>query len=175
VAEAQESFGCRGLRVQLKWPVPVAALRYFSPAGDFAGRLRASGLALPGTGQARQEPGRGLILAWSSPTETVCLAPAEHSLTDLARSLAGAADGCLVDLTGAFALVQLSGERIADLVCRLGGSASLPRVGEARRSRLADVPVRALCVQEGEVSLLVERGFGEHLLGWIRATVLDLS
>ena len=173
MAEAHESLECRGLRVQLKWPVPVAALRYFSPAGDFAGRLRASGLALPGTGQAREE--HGLILAWRSPTDTLCLAPAAHSLTDLARTLAGAADGCLVDLTGALALVQLAGERIADLVCRLGGSASLPRPGEARRSRLADVPVLALCVQEGEVSLLVERGFGEHLLGWIRATVLDLS
>jgi len=171
VAEAQESFGCRGLRVQLKWPVPVAALRCFSPAGEFAGRLRASGLALPGTGQAREE--RGLILAWRSPTDTLCLAPAADSLTDLARALAGAADGCLVDLSGALALVQLSGERIADLVCRLGGSASLPRPGEARRSRLADVPVLALCLQEGEVWLLVERGFGEHLLGWVRATVLD--
>jgi hypothetical protein len=173
MAEAHDSLGCRGLRVQLKWPVPVAALRYFSPAGDFAGRLRATGLALPATGQARQEPGRGLILGWRSPTETVCLAPAAQPLTDLARILAGAADGCLVDLTGAFALVQLADERIADLVCRLGGSASLPLPGEARRSRMADVPVLALGVQEGEVSLLVERGFGEHLLGWIRATVLD--
>jgi len=171
VAEAQESLECRGLRVQLKWPVPVAALRCFSPAGEFAGRLRASGLALPGTGQAREE--RGLILAWRRPTDTLCLAPAAHSLTDLARTLAGAADGCLVDLSGALALVQLSGARIADLVCRLGGSASLPRPGEARRSRMADVPVLALCRQEGEVWLLVERGFGEHLLGWVRATVLD--
>jgi hypothetical protein len=38
---------------------------------------------------------------------------------------------------------------------------------------MADVPVLALCRQEGEVWLLVERGFGEHLLGWVRATVLD--
>jgi hypothetical protein len=173
MADAYEPFWCRGLRVQPKWPVPVAALRYFSPAGDFAGRLRATGRALPATGQAREE--RGLILAWRSPTETVCLAPELQSLTDLGLNLGGAADGCLVDLTGAFAVVHLSGERIADLVCRLGGSASLPPPGEARRSRMADVPVLALCVQEGEVSLLVERGFGEHLLGWIRATLLDFS
>ncbi len=171
MAEAQESLECRGLRVQLKWPVPVAALRYFSPAGDFAGRLLTSGLALPETGEALER--HGLILAWRSPTDTLCLAPAAHSLTDLARTLAGAADGCLVDLSGALALVQLAGERIADLVCRLGGSASLPRPGEARRSRMADVPVLALCRQEGEVWLLVERGFGEHLLGWVRATVRD--
>jgi hypothetical protein len=171
MADAYEPFGCRGLRVQPKWPVPVGALRYFSPAGDFAGQLRATGLALPETGQARE--GRGLILAWRSPTETVCLASELQSLTDLGHQLGGAADGCLVDLTGAFVIVCLAGERIADLSCRLGGSASLPLPGEARRSRMADVPVLALCVQEGEVSLLVERGFGEHLLGWIRATLQD--
>lgn len=173
MAEADEQLGCRGLRVQLRWPVPVAALRYFLPAGNFASRLLATGLALPETGQALER--RGLIFAWRSPTETVCLAPAVQSLTDLGPSLGGAVDGCLVDLTGALALVQLSGERIADLVCRLGGSASLPLPGEARRSRMADVPVLALCVREGEVALLVERAFGEHLLGWMRATVQDFS
>jgi hypothetical protein len=173
MAEAQQQLECRGLRVQLRWPVPVGALRYFSPAGDFAGRLRAAGLALPETGQAREERGRGLILAWRSPTETVCLATSEQVLTELGQPLAAAADGCLVDLTGAFAVLHLAGERIAELCDRLGGSAWLPQPGEARRCRMADLPVLALCVQQGEVSLLIERGFAEHLLGWIRESLLD--
>jgi hypothetical protein len=40
---------------------------------------------------------------------------------------------------------------------------------------MADVPVLALCVTGEEVQLLVDRGFAEHLLGWIRETLLDFA
>ena len=172
--EVLEELQCRGLLVRLQWPAPAAALRYFSPTGRLAQGLRATGVTLPQTGQARQS-GRELVLAWRSPTETLCLATTPEALQGLRQSAAGAADGSFVELTGALAIVELAGERIADLLCRLGGTASQPLSGESRRSRMADVPVLALSVREGEVCLVIERTFAEHLLGWIRATVRDFS
>jgi len=50
-------------------------------------------------------------------------------------------------------------------------TASAP--GEARRSRLADVPVLALAVRAGETLLVVDRGYAAHLMAWIRETLLD--
>jgi len=68
-----------------------------------------------------------------------------------------------------------SGDRLAELLSRFGGTASVPRPGEARRSRLADVPVLALSVRPGEALLLVDRAYAEHLMGWIRETLLDFE
>jgi len=59
----------------------------------------------------------------------------------------------MVELTGGLQIVRLTGVRTADLLCRLGGTASVPAEGEARRSRLADVPVLALSVRTGETLL----------------------
>ena len=78
-----------------------------------------------------------------------------------------------MNLTGGLQVLRLTGDRIADLLCRLGGTACVPGAGEARRSRLADVPVLALCVRAGETLLVVDRGYAEHLLLWIRETLLD--
>jgi hypothetical protein len=33
--------------------------------------------------------------------------------------------------------------------------------------------VLALCVEEGQILLVVERVYSEHLLGWIRDTAAD--
>ena len=90
-------------------------------------------------------------------------------------SLAGAVDGCLVELTGGLDVLRLSGERIDDLLRRLGGAGSVPRPGESRRSRLADSAVLALSLQPCETLLVVERSLRPHLLGWIRETVRDLE
>jgi hypothetical protein len=95
--------------------------------------------------------------------------------SQLAARLAGSSDGCFVDLSGGVKVVRLSGERTADLLCRLGGTASVPRPGEARRSRLADVPVLALSLHELETLLLVERAYLPHVLAWIRETILDFT
>jgi len=81
----------------------------------------------------------------------------------------------VVDLTGGVRIVRLTGVRIAELLCRLGGAASVPAAGEARRSRLADVPVLALAVRGGETFLLVDRAYLPHLLAWVRETLLDFD
>lgn len=173
MAEASLPVACPGLSVQLESCVPAAALRYFSGDGEFAATLAAAGAALPATGAAYAT--RGLVLAWRSPTETLVLAHTPQPLANLKAALANVTGGCFVELTGALSVVRLAGGRIEDLLCRLGSSASLPREGESRRSRMADVAVLALCVQQDEVRLVLDRTYQPHLLGWIRATLPDLG
>jgi hypothetical protein len=163
MAASAPQLQCPGLTVHLEVNVPAAALRYFSREGVFANRLRAAGLTLPDSGCA-VEPERHLILAWRSPSETLCLARDEARLAQLKEAVGAQSDGCLVELTGALTVLHPAGPRIGELLARLGGSASL-----------ADVPVLALCVADDEVPLVVERTYAEHLLGWIRETLLDFE
>jgi hypothetical protein len=150
----------------------VATLRYFAAAGPFAAAVAAAtGMPLPAALEAREEA--QLILAWRSPTETLCVTRSTTRLAELAASLATCAEGCMVELTGGLRVVRLTGLRIADLLCRLGGTASVPAPGEARRSRIADLPVLALSVRAGETLLLLDRAHLPHLLAWIRETLLD--
>jgi len=154
----------------------VATLRYFDPAGNFAGALRAAtGATLPEPLEARESAGAQLILAWRSPTETLCVARSAAHLAAFSARLGTPADGCIVDLSGGVRIVRVSGHRIADLLCRLGGAASVPAPGEARRSRLADVAVLALSVNPGETLLAIDRAYLPHLLAWIRETLLDFE
>ena len=149
----------------------VGTLRYFDRAGPFAEAVRSAvSAALPEPLAARELMEGHLILAWRSPTETLCVTRNPARLAELAARLADAADGCLIDLSGGVRIV-----RLADLLCRLGGTASVPHAGEARRSRVADVPVLALSVRAGETLLAVDRAYLPHLLAWIRETLLDFE
>jgi hypothetical protein len=47
-------------------------------------------------------------------------------------------------------------------------------VGEALTSRLAELAVLALCVRAGEILLLVDRVYADHLWAWIRESAADL-
>lgn len=165
-----------GLAVRVEEGMQVATLRYFEAGGAFAATVReATGAALPRPLEAVESADGQLTLAWRSPTETLLLTPSAERLAQLEARLASASDGCLVDLSGGFKVLRVMGERVAELLCRLGGTASVPRPGEARRSRLADVPVVALSVRPGETLLLVDRAYAEHLTGWIRETLLDFA
>lgn len=174
MAEGRVAGEFAGVQVRVEASAPAAALRYFACDGEFASAARHAGAELPGLLAAR-DTGRELVLAWRSPTETLCLARSAQRLRQLREALQGKSGGCCVELTGALTLVYLGGERIPELLARIGGAASLPGVGEARRSRMADVPVLALCVRASEVLLVVDRGYAEHLLGWIRETLLDFA
>ena len=152
----------------------VATLRYFTREGEVADTVRAvTGMPLPPVLEAREEA--QLILAWRSPTETLCITRSTTRLAELGASLAASTEGCMVELTGGLRIVRLTGQRIADLLCRLGGTAAVPAAGEARCSRLADVPVLALSVRAGETLLVVDRAWLLHLLAWIRETLLDFA
>jgi sarcosine oxidase gamma subunit len=154
----------------------VAALRYFVGDGAFAAAVRElTGLALPQVLQAACTADGQLLLAWRSPTETLCLTDSKARLSDLEAKLTGVADGCLVNLSGGLKVMRVTGERISDLLSRLGGSGSIPRPGEARRSRMADVPVLALSLKAGETLLVVDRAYADHLCAWIRETLLDFA
>jgi heterotetrameric sarcosine oxidase gamma subunit len=171
-----EPMEAAGLAVRVDEGVHVATLRYFDSGGAFAAAVReATGAALPGPLEAAESPDGELTLAWRSPTETLLFSESAQRLAQLESRLESVPDGCLVDLTGGLEVLSVSGERPAELLCRLGGTVSVPPAGQARRSRLADVPVLALCVRPGEVRLVVDRAYAEHLTGWIRETLLDLS
>ena len=157
----------------------IASLRYFDPAGSFSAAVQnVIGRPLPQALRADSATIGGdakFILAWRSPTETLLLSTDQRALVDLKERLAGETDGCMVDQTGGLCAVRVCGGRAGDLLLRLGAAASIPGVGEARSSRLADLPVLALCVQPGTLILLVERVYLQHFLGWIAATAADLQ
>jgi len=169
-----EGMKANGLTVRSAEPMQAAALRYFEVGGGFARAVRdATGAALPPVLTAVEAGAGELTLAWRSPTETLLLTPSAARLAQIEEQLAGAGDGCLVNLSGGLRVLRVTGERISDLLCRLGGTGSIPRPGEARRGRMADVPVLALCVRAGETLLVVDRTCTEHLMGWVRETLLD--
>ena len=152
----------------------VATLRYFTRDGLVADVVRgATGMPLPAALEASEEA--QLILAWRSPTETLCVTRSATRLAELGARLAACAEGCMVELTGGLRIVRLTGLGIAELLCRLGGTASAPAPGEAKRSRMADVPVLAISLHAGETLLVVDRVYLPHLLGWIRETLLDFG
>lgn len=172
----QERINSQDLVACVEETMHVATLRYFDRAGPFADAACAAlGARLPEPLAARELMEGQLILAWRSPTETLCVTRSIARLTELTAQLAGAADGCIIDLSGGVRIVRLTGLRIADLLCRLGGTASVPGAGEARRSRLAEVAVLALSVRAGETLLVVDRAYLPHLLAWIRETLLDFE
>ena len=172
MADVSVDVGPVGVTVDVEAAPPCAALRYFSSEGEFAAAAAAAGASLPGARAAR-DTGRDLVLAWRSPTETLCVAGSGARLAQLCQALEGVPGGCCVELTGALTVIRLNGERVADLLARIGGAESFPAAGEARRSRIADVPVLALSVSAPEVRLVVDRGHAPHLIGWIRETLLD--
>jgi sarcosine oxidase gamma subunit len=168
-----------GLSIALDRTVSVISLRYLEPAGEFASAVeKALGARLPAALKAVTIPaiaGRGdLILAWRSPTETLLLSADGAALTEMAAALTNFADGCWVEQSGGLWAVRIQGAMSGDLLLSLGSSASIPAPGEARTSRIAELPVLALCLRAGEILLLVERVYAEHLLGWIGATLGDL-
>jgi sarcosine oxidase gamma subunit len=191
VDNSQELFGAievNGLTVDGIRGMQVASLRYFDPAGNFAGvakeligralpqPLRADSATLSSATLGSTTLGGDVkfILAWRSPTETLLLSADRGAFAHLKDSLASVPDGCLVDQTGGLCAVRVSGSRAGDMLLRLGSSASIPAVGEARSSRLADLQVLTLCVQPDTLILLVERVYLAHLLGWMSTTVADL-
>ena len=68
----------------------IATLRYFAREGSFADTVRAlTGMPLPGLLEAREEA--QLMLAWRSPTETLCVTRSTTRLAELGASLAASA------------------------------------------------------------------------------------
>ena len=164
-----------GVTLEADVPLHAVTLRYFEPQGPFALAAAAHcGVALPGAVTAAAAP-RGLILAWRRPTETLALCEEAARLTDLAEKLCACPGGHVVDLSGGLKVLRLKGAGVGELMSRLGGHGTLPREGEARRGRLADVSVLAICVRAGEILLVVDRAYAPHLLAWVRASAADLE
>jgi sarcosine oxidase gamma subunit len=158
-------------------PLHAATLRYLDAQGPFAmAAADAAGVPLPaapGATVVAAGAAAGVLLATLRPTETLALSEAAAPLAVLRDALAGVAGGCVVDLTGGLKVLRLRGARLAELMSRLGGGGTTPRVGEARRGRLADVGVLALGVGKDEILLIVDRAYASHLTTWIEETLAD--
>jgi hypothetical protein len=158
-------------------PLYAATLRYFDARGPFAlAAAEAAGVPLPeplGAAVVTAGPAAGVLLASLRPSETLALSETAALLTVLRNALASVAGGCVVDQSGGLKVLRLRGARLAELMSRLGGGGTIPRVGEARRGRLADVGVLALCVRPEEILLIVDRAYALHLTTWIRETLAD--
>jgi sarcosine oxidase gamma subunit len=165
-----------GVRISLEPDIHMASLRYFDVSGAFSVAMGAiigvrfpeklCAIAVPQHGDAKR-----MILAWRSPTETFLLCDDSSVIRRLEAEAEILNDGCVVDQTGGALVLRVSGKCVAGLFARMGGQATLPNLGEARRSRLADVPVLALQVQADEILLVVQRVYAEHLMMWIRVSV----
>jgi sarcosine oxidase gamma subunit len=164
--------------VRVQRQVEVASLRYFDTADHFVATAREFlGTPMPAPlralrAEARQG-GAPLILLWRSPTETLLLCYDPSALAGLEERLAPEMDGCMVVQTGGIRVLRVAGPRARDLLLRLGSTATIPGLGEARTGRMAELQVLTACVQAGEYLLLVERVYANHLLEWVRATVAD--
>jgi len=167
-----------GVSIRADRGLLVASLRYFDRAGGFAAAVReAVGRPLPEPLRAFQigsaTQGSYVILAWRSPTETLLLSNDRAAFEGLERQLAAAADGCMVNQTGGVCVLRAQGDKAGHLLLRLGAAAAIAGLGEARSGRLAELQVLTACVQAGEILLLVERVYANHLIEWIRATAAD--
>ena len=183
MADGQDNAACVTVR-----PVAFArtgALRYFGAAGAFAADvaahaggpvpqpLRAVHYAAEGAGANLSEPPSGIILAFRSPTETWVLCNATATFDAIERFAEQRADGCLVEQTGGIWCCSVSGARGGDFLARLGSILAVPRPGQAFTGRFADVAVTCACVRAGEMILLADRVYADHLTAWMRATLDD--
>lgn len=168
-----------GLSISLERALSAASLRYLDPAGEYARAAeRVLGVKLPAALEAVTTSSTAVraecILAWRSPTETLLLSTQAAGFGQLAAQLIDAADGCTVDQTGALWAVRIRGARIRELLMRMGSTATIPQLGEARTGRIAELSVLALCVRPDETLLAIDRVHAAHLLGWIGETANDL-
>jgi sarcosine oxidase gamma subunit len=178
VASRELSVKVAGLSFGLQPALHIGSLRYFDAAGPMAANVReVVGGPLPGPRAAVRyalTSSVEIVLAWRSPTETLIMTTDEAALAAVAdRAAPDPSAGCLVDQTGGLRAWQLGGERARDLLVRIGSAASVPAFGEARISRIAELPVLVACVRDDAFCLLAERVYGEHLVGWIRETAAD--
>jgi len=156
----------------------VASLRYFDAAGNFAADLAGVlGGPLPAAqhavcyGTAGSSP--EVVLAWRSPTETLLVCGA--ALLDAIETFAAPrSDVSVVDQTGGIRAWTLTGVRVSDVLLRLGAPSVIPPPGGARIGRLAELTVLLCCVRPGEILLLVDRVYEQHLMAWVRETGADL-
>ncbi len=190
----EEGFSADGLSVRWDHGLAIASLRYFDPASSFATEvaevlggplpepLRAHRRLLVTAGDCAGTRAEGaakgeseLVLAWRSPTETLLVTADAGCLSRVDGFAANRSDGCLVDQTGGILTLMVAGARASDLLLRLGSTAAVPALGEARTSRLAELSVMSLCTRPGEILLLVERVYVRHVFGWIRETIADFK
>jgi sarcosine oxidase gamma subunit len=150
VAEHPLRIEAAGLVLEPLEGLGVGSLRYFDASAAVPRELTAAlGGALPDALRAVLRA-KGVVAAWRAPSETLIVADTDTALGAIGQAAQSAGEwGCWVDQTGGLRVWRLTGERMGELLARVGSTASMPKLGEARV-------------------------YEPHLLGWLRETAADL-
>ena len=158
-----------GVQARVLWPMHVVCLRaldFQAPAWTDA--LRAAGIdVLPRPGHFT---GHDLRVVWSRPTECLALTQDKTTAVALLDSLRpGAwALGYAADRSTGMIAVELGGAGIDGLLKRLVDAGSIPMdPGRATRSRMIDVGVYLMRLEDQKLWLLVDRAHADYLSAWL--------
>jgi hypothetical protein len=181
IAQVNSGVDEAGLSIHPVTPLWIASIRFFDAAGEYMRGLAGwVGGPMPGPLQVLRHAGnpRGtmpdsqILLASRSPNEILLMCGQARVVAALEDFAAGRGDGCVVNQTGAYRGWEIAGERAPEFWSRLG-SASLPALGEARMSRVAELTVMTSSVEAGSTLVLVDRLYSDHLAGWMAETLRD--
>jgi heterotetrameric sarcosine oxidase gamma subunit len=169
-----------GVSVELQPRFQAASLRYFELDGAFTRMVRsATGLNVPvelgathGIDAAEQTV---TLLAWRSPNETTLLTTNTGLLDALQTAAAALGDGCVVDQRGGLLVLRARGKAVPDLVAKQAGHGAMPAIGEARRTRFADVALLIVKVRAEESLFVVDRIYAPHVMASIRVSAADID
>lgn len=157
-----------GISVDFDCRYQVLSVRYFDAAAvSVVGRLK-----LPEPLRVVQDA--DALLAWRSPTESLFLTHERARIEEVEAEWRDSVVGCCILQTDGICIMRVKGARLAELLQRLGAASCIPDPGEARTSRIGDLPVTAINVADAVILLAVERVYAAHLQTWLESTLVDL-
>ncbi len=177
---AREPVQAEGIEVAWAQDLAVGVLRHAEPGDALLADLTSKlGVPVPAALQAVSLPvdrfEAPAVLVWSRPTETLLVGARGLPFDQVSAACRKLSDGIFIDQSDGICVLRVRGARTRDLLVRLGDSNSVPVAGEAKRSRLGDLPVLTVGRGDDGVWLIVDRVYREHLLSWISETAADLE
>lgn len=123
--------------------------------------LEAVGLQAPARrGRAVTERGEAL---WMSPDELLLLLPAEavEDAISALRAAFGDVAALVVDVSDARVMFRLTGERAGEVLSKIS-PATLPEIGEVRRSRIGQIAAAFWPSNEDEMTVICFRSVSDY-------------
>lgn len=174
----QEATAKAGLILRDYGVVPLAMLRARLEQADVGAALQAAlGCELPTALQSQQGP--HCVLRWLSPDAWLVSMDREHQATvsqAVVTALAG--HGALVDVSGAYAVMQLEGPGLQEVLNKSTAYDVHPKAfpaGKVVSTTFAKAAVVLRSLGEEAVELTVRRSFADYTFSWIQAAAEDVG